>query len=114
MRVLQLFPRFEECEKPAHAEQHDSDDKRVDVPFAAIPEGMLLAGRLAGTLASDQEKQLIARISNGGFTTSQGTETSRKMARHRSRLRPEHRTFSGAGHAHLTWNKPADKEPAVC
>ena len=51
--LVELVVRLVQREEPAHGEQHDRDDERVDVALAAVAERVLL-GRLAlGPLAAD-------------------------------------------------------------
>ena len=62
MRVVPLVVRLVQGEKTADAEEHNGDDERVDVAFAAIPEGMLRAGLAARTLTADKKQDLVAGV----------------------------------------------------
>ena len=63
--LVELVVGLVEREQPADGEQHDRDDEGVDVALAPVPERVLLGRLAAGSLAAQQQEQLVPGVGHG-------------------------------------------------
>jgi len=86
--LLVLVVRLVQGEEPAHAEQHDRDQERVDIALRTEAERMLAGRSPARPLVPEQEQALVAAV--GERVDGLGEHRSRSRQSPRDHLRDRH------------------------